>query len=190
MQNQVVLIVVIALVIAVGVAVWFYTQRRRTQGLKERFGPEYDRAVRQTDDRGSAEEKLKERQARVEHLNLRPLAAKERDQFSESWRATQAKFVDDPAEATKEADRLVREVMQTRGYPVGDFEQRTADISVDHPQVVEHYRAAHKIALRNDEGQAETEELRQGLMHYRALFEELLETQEARRTQVRPSGMK
>jgi cytoskeletal protein RodZ len=180
MQNQVVLIVVIALVIAVGVAVWFYTQRRRTQNLRERFGPEYDRTVQQNADRGSAEEKLKERQERVEHLNIRALSAKEREQFAERWRSVQAQFVDDPAEATKEVDRLVREVMQTRGYPVGDFEQRAADISVDHPQVVEHYRAARKIALRNDEGQAETEELRQGLMHCRALFEELLETQEAR----------
>ena len=179
MNNPLVVILVIAVVIAVAVAVWMYLQKRRTEELRGKFGPEYDRTVEGHADRRSAEEELKERQERVEHLNIRPLAAKERDQFSESWRATQAKFVDDPAEATKEADRLVREVMQTRGYPVGDFEQRTADISVDHPQVVEHYRAAHKIALRNDEGQAETEELRQGLMHYRALFEELLEAQEA-----------
>jgi hypothetical protein len=184
MQNQVVLIVVIALVIAVGVAVWFYTQRRRTQNLRERFGPEYDRTVQHSDDRGRAEGKLKERQERVEQLNIRALSAKEREQFAENWRSVQAQFLDDPAEATKDADRLVREVMQTRGYPVGDIEQRTADISVDHPQVVEHYRAAHTIALRNDEGQAGTEELRQGLMHYRALFEELLEAQKAGGTGV------
>jgi hypothetical protein len=176
MDNPWVVILVIALVIAVAVAIWMYLQKRRTEELRGRFGAEYDRAVESHADRSSAEAELKERQERVEHLSIRPLSAKERDQFAESWRATQAKFVDDPGGATKEADRLVREVMQARGYPVGDFEQRAADISVDHPQVVEHYRAAHKIALRNEEGQAETEELRQALVHYRALFDQLLET--------------
>src|SRR5215211_4911952 len=157
MNNPLVMILVVAVVIAVAVAVWMYLQKRRTEELRGQFGPEYDRAVEGHADRRSAEEELKERRDRVEHLNIRPLSAKERDQFAENWRSTQAKFVDDPGGATKEADHLVREVMQTRGYPVGDFEQRAADISVDHPQVVEHYRAAHKVALRHEEGQAETE---------------------------------
>jgi hypothetical protein len=184
MNNPLVMILVIAVIIAVAVAVWMYLQKQRTEKLRGQFGPEYDRAVESRADRSSAEEELKERQERVEHLNIRSLSAKERDQFSESWRSTQAKFVDDPGGATKEADHLVREVMQTRGYPVGDFEQRAADISVDHPQVVEHYRAAHKVALRHEEGQAETEELRQALVHYRALFDELLETAAAGQTEV------
>jgi hypothetical protein len=186
MDNPLIIILVVALLLAVGATVWMYQQKRRTEELQGRFGPEYERAVEEHSDRGSAEQALKERQERMEHLNIRALSSDERNQFSESWRAIQAKFVDEPGGATKEADQLVRDVMQTRGYPVGDFEQRAADISVDHPGVVENYRAAHKIALRNEEGQAETEELRQALVHYRALFEELLEPHEAERTGVRP----
>ena len=184
MNNPAIIVLLIVLVIAIGIAVWLYLQKQRTRELRGRFGPEYDHTVEATGDRRSAEEELRERQERVEHLKIRPLSAEERDRFAESWRGVQAEFVDNPGGATKEADRLVREVMQARSYPVGDFEQRAGDISVDHPQVVEHYRAAHKIALRNDEGQAGTEELRQALVHYRALFEELLETAGARETEV------
>jgi hypothetical protein len=185
MQNQVVLIVVIALLIAVGVGVWLYTRRRRTQNLKGRFGPEYDRAVRETDDRGRAEAELQQRERRVEQLDIRPLAASERDAFAERWRSAQAQFVDDPSGAIKEADRLVGEAMQARGYPVGDFEQRAADISVDHPRVVANHRAAHEIALRNERGEADTETLRKAMVHYRALFEDLLETAATERAEVR-----
>jgi hypothetical protein len=187
MQDQVVLIAVIALVvIAIGVAVWFATQKRRTHQLKDRFGPEYDRTVRETDNRGRAESELQQREQRVEQLNIRPLAASERDLFAERWRSAQAQFVDDPGGAIKEADRLVSEAMQARGYPVGDFEQRAADISVDHPQVVANHRAAHEIALRNERGEADTEALRKAMVHYRALFEDLLETTATERAEVRP----
>lgn len=185
MQSQV-LVLVIALLIAVGVGVWFYTQKRRTQNLKERFGPEYDRAVQETDSQGHAEKELQKREQRVEQLNIRPLATSERDAFAERWRSAQAQFVDDPDGAIKEADHLVGELMQARGYPVGDFEQRSADISVDHPRVVANHRAAHEIALRNERGEADTETLRKAMVHYRALFEDLLETAETEQAEVRP----
>src|SRR5436305_14555862 len=124
MNNPVIIVLLIALVIAIAVAVWMYLKKQRTQELRGRFGPEYDRTVEATADRRGAEAELKERQERVEHLQIRPLSAQERDRFAESWRAVQAEFVDDPGGATKQADHLVREVMQARGYPVGDFEQR------------------------------------------------------------------
>jgi hypothetical protein len=125
---------------------------------------------------------LAARQERVQQLHLRPLPADEQRRYAEAWRRTQARFVDDPAGAINEADTLIGRVMQARGYPVGDFEARAADLSVDHPQVVRNYRAAHQLAQASGRGQASTEDLRQALVHYRALFEELLETpQEVRR---------
>jgi hypothetical protein len=185
MDNQLVPILLILLVVVVGIAVWLYTQKRKTEQLRGQFGPEYEHAVRETGDRRKAEEALAERKERVEQLHIRPLEADERDRFAERWRSAQAQFVDDPTGAIAEADRLVGEAMQARGYPVGDFEQRAADVSVDHPRVVEHYRAAHAIARRSDAGEAETEDLRQAMVHYRALFEDLLETSGAERTEVR-----
>jgi hypothetical protein len=175
-----VIVLVIALIVVIGVAAWLYLQRQRTAGLRESFGPEYDRARRDHPDQRSAERSLKERKERVEQLHIRALSSDERDQFAERWRSSQAQFVDDPAGATRVADQLVDEIMQTRGYPVGDFEQRAADVSVDHARVVEHYRAAHAIALRTDRGQADTgdtEDLRQAFVHYRALFDDLLEVE-------------
>jgi len=177
MDNPLVIVLVLALLAAIAVAAWLYLQKRRTEELRSSFGPEYDRAVKEHDDRRSAERALEERKERVEHLRIRALAPDERDRFAERWRSAQAQFVDDPGGATGKADELVGEVMQARGYPVGDFEQRAADISVDHPRVVEHYRAAHAVALRNERGEAETEDLRQAFVHYRALFEELLEVE-------------
>jgi hypothetical protein len=185
MDNPIVLILIVALVIAVGVAIWMYTQKRKTEALRGRFGPEYERAVHETGDRGTAEKTLEERKERVERLNIRPLEPGERETFAEGWRSAQAQFVDDPKGAIGEADRLVAEVMQARGYPVGEFEQRAADISVDHPQVVEHYRAAHAIAQRSGQDQAETEDLRQAMVHYRALFQDLLETGATTQTEAR-----
>jgi hypothetical protein len=176
MQEQLVPILVIALVVVIGVAVWLYTRKRKTDELRGSFGPEYERAVQETGDRGTAEAELEGRQERVEQLKIRTLEPREREQFAESWRSAQAQFVDDPKGAIKEADRLVAEVMQVRGYPVGEFEQRAADVSVEHPAVVEHYRAAHAIAQKNEQGGAATEDLRQAMVHYRALFEDLLET--------------
>jgi FtsZ-interacting cell division protein ZipA len=178
MNNAVVIVLIVALVAAIGVAVWLYMQRRRSETLRSDFGPEYDRALHDHPNQRAAEHELEQRRERVEHLNIQPLPAAERDRFAERWQSVQAQFVDDPNGATREADHLVGEVMQTRGYPVGDFEQRAADVSVNHPRVVEHYRAAHAIALRNERNNVEgvdTEELRQALVHYRALFEDLLE---------------
>ena len=175
-MDPVVIGLLVLLVIAVGAAIWMYQQKRRTEELRDQFGPEYEHAVRSEGDRSRAEADLDARAKRVEQLDIRPLSAQERDQFSERWHATQMRFVDDPVGATDEADELVTEVMQVRGYPMGDFERRAADVSVDHPAVVEHYRAAHAIALRTENGSENTEELRTALVHYRALFEDLLET--------------
>jgi hypothetical protein len=163
-------------------------RNRRTEQLQSRFGPEYDRALETHHDQREAERELEHRAERVEHLNIRSLTPAERDRYAGLWQTTQARFVDDPAGATAEADQLVGEVMAERGYPVGDFEQRAADVSVKHPHVVEHYRAAHTIAVRSARGDVDTEDLRQALMHYRELFEDLLETSDTSapaRTEVR-----
>jgi len=177
MDNPLVLVLAVALIAVIAVAAYLYMQKRRTDQLRTSFGPEYDRAVREHQDPRRAEHELEERKERVEQLHIRSLPNEDRERFAERWRSVQAQFVDDPKGATGEADRLVGEVMQARGYPVGDFEQRAADVSVNHPQVVEHYRAAHTIAQRADRGDAETEDLRQAMVHYRALFEDLLEAE-------------
>jgi hypothetical protein len=150
-------------------------RQRRTRKLKDRFGPEYDRTVAESGDRRSAESELQERSLRRQRLHIVPLDPAARDRYVEAWHQTQARFVDEPVEATREADRLITSVMRERGYPIDDFEQRAADISVDHPQVVDDYRAAQAIAAANDRSEASTEDLRQALVHYRSLFEELLE---------------
>ena len=184
MDNPIVLVLVVALVIVIGAAIWMYTKKRKTATLRGQFGSEYERAVDETGDRSKAEKTLEARKERVEKLQIRPLEPRERDAFAERWRSAQAQFVDDPKGAIAEADRLVAEVMQARGYPVGEFEQRAADISVDHPQMVEHYRAAHGIAQRNGHGEVETEDLRQAIVHYRALFQDLLETGSTTQTEA------
>ena len=182
--TLIVIIIVVALVV-VAVGVWMYLQKRRTEQVRERFGPEYDRAVTEHGDQRGAQAELEARQKRVEQLDIRPLSPSDRARFADAWRATQAHFVDDPSAAIGEADRLVTDVMKARGYPIGDFEQRAADVSVDHPRLVENYRGARDTALRNERGQASTEDLRQAMVHYRALFEDLLETGTPEQTQVR-----
>jgi len=177
MTNPVVIVLAIALVAAIGAAIWFYMQKRRTETLRTDFGPEYDRAVDEHHDRNRAERELEARRERVDALHIHALPATERDRFAERWQSVQAQFVDDPTGAITEADHLVGEVMQARGYPVGDFEQRAADVSVHHAHVVENYRAAHAIAQRNRRGGGDTEELRQAMVHYRALFSDLLEVE-------------
>jgi len=174
-------VVIIAILIA---AVWWYSMRQRSEKLRERFGPEYERTVAEKGDTRRAENELTARQKRVSQLDIRPLAADERRRFNDEWRAVQARFVDDPSTAVGDADALVGRVMEARGYPVGDFEQRAADVSVDHPTVLEHYRAAHAVALRHAQGQASTEDLRQAMVNYRALFAELLE--EPRTVEIPP----
>jgi len=165
---------VVGLIIA-AIAAWISLLKRRTERLRTQFGgSEYDRAVKEDGSRRLAEAGLNERTARVESLNIRPLAQGDRSRFLESWRRVEARFVDGPGGAVTEADQLLGDVMSTRGYPVSDFEQRAADISVDHPLVLENYRTAHDIALRQRKGQANTEDLRQAMIHYRTLFEELV----------------
>ena len=168
--------VVIALIvgIAIGVVLIYLVQQSRTRKLKGRFGPEYDRVVTETGNRSAAEAKLIHRQRRVDKLHIRPLEANERLHFQEGWRDIQTHFVDDPSEALTEADRLIAEVMAAEGYPMREFDERAADISVDHPVVIENYREGHSIATRNVQGRATTEDLRKAMIHYRTLFEELL----------------
>ncbi|TMQ71504.1 MAG: hypothetical protein E6K80_05360 [Candidatus Eisenbacteria bacterium] len=173
MTTQAAIVLIVALIVVL--MVWALAKKRRSVALREKFGPEYDRQVREMKDRDRAEAELDRRARRVEKLSIRPLPAQERDRYAEQWRHEQAHFVDDPRSAVHDADRLVEEVMRQRGYPVGEFEQRAADISVDHPALVENYRAAHDIAVRSDRGNAATEELRQAMIHFRTLFEDLLD---------------
>jgi hypothetical protein len=177
--------VIVAVLVVVALFAWWSAQQRRAR-LRARFGPEYDRTVRDVGDARRAEPLLAERERRVQRFNIRPLTPEEQACFSDAWRAAQAHFVDDPAAATTQADALVADVMQRRGYPVGDFEQQAADLSVDHAAVVENYRAAHAIAQRNDEGNASTEDLRQAMVYYRSLFADLLAVREPEQTEVRP----
>jgi hypothetical protein len=152
--------------------------RRRSEELKQRFGPEYERTVTETGDQNAAEKELAAREQKREQLDIVPLTAESLGNYAHSWRAVQTAFVDDPKSAVGEADRLVTRVMSERGYPVDDFDRRAADISVDHPTVVENYRAAHGIYLSQEAGAVDTEAQRQAFVHYRALFDKLLETHE------------
>lgn len=180
-----IIIVAAAVLIVLAVVAIYMSGRRRSQGLQERFGSEYERTVEEEGGRRTAERELAERERQRERLDIIPLTAEARDRYAESWRTVQTRFVDDPAGAVGEADRLVTEVMRERGYPIDDFDQRAADISVDHPDVVENYRAGHALYLKEDRGQADTEDLRQAFVHYRALFSELLETREDAVQEVR-----
>jgi hypothetical protein len=165
-------VVVLALValLIVGAAV-FYMQRRRSQQMRSRYGAEYIAAVDETGNRRKAESELRQREKRVEAFDLQPLPPREAAEFAERWRRVQAEFVDDPRGSIDHADALLGELMQARGYPVGEFEQRAADLSVHHPRLVSDYRIAHDVARRSDAG---AEDLRKAMIHYRALFEDLL----------------
>jgi hypothetical protein len=174
-MDTALVIAIVVVVLLLALLAFFAGRQRRSRRLQDRFGPEYDRTVEQAGDRRTAEAELQERAERRQQLEIVALEPEARTRYIEAWRNTQAQFVDEPAEATREADRLITSVMRDRGYPVDDFEQRAADISVDHPQVVDDYRAAHAIAAANDRSEASTEDLRQALVHYRSLFEELLE---------------
>jgi hypothetical protein len=177
--NWGVLATVLIVIVLAAVAAWFYTQRRKqSERLKQRFGPEYGRTVERLGSETKAEAELSARQKRVESLNIVPLAPADAAKFRQSWNTLQGRFVDNPKGVVVQADHLVYELMLKRGYPMGDFERRAADISVDHPAVVANYRAARVIALRDERGEATTEELRKAVVHYRALFDELLEVSE------------
>ena len=166
-----------AVILVIWVFAWLYMRRRRntTADLQRRFGPEYERAVREHGSERKAEAKLADREKRVEKFKIRDLDPMEQERFSKQWQSVQSRFVDSPKGAVTEADDLVSSLMKTRGYPVSDFNQRAADISVDHPRVVENYRSAHEIALRVGKDEATTEDLRAAMIHYRSLFEELVQ---------------
>jgi len=174
-----VIAVAAAVIVIVAVAAWLYVRKRRvtTADLRQKFGPEYDRAVLAHGSK--AEAKLADREKRIEKLNIRDLDSMEHERYSKQWQAVQSRFVDSPKGAVAEVDDLVSSVMKARGYPVADFDQRAADISVDHPRVVENYRLAHQIALRVGKDEATTEDLRTAMIHYRSLFEELVQVRVA-----------
>jgi hypothetical protein len=174
MDSQILVVVLVTVVVAVAIGAWFYLRKRRTEHLRAQFGPEYDHVVKEEGDQRRAEAALEMRQKRVERFVIKPLMPADRERFAEEWRSTQARFVDDPHAALAEADSLVSEVMNARGYPVGNFEQRADDVSVDHARLVENYRAAHDIAVRDQSGGSDTEALRNAMVCYRALFDELL----------------
>ncbi len=167
----------VVLVIVLVAVLYARNRKKNTAGLRDRFGPEYDRAVQLHGSDRKAEATLADRETRVDKLKIRELAPAERERYMAQWQAVQSRFVDFPKGAVTEADELVSALMQTRGYPVADFDQRAADISVDHPRVVENYRSAHAIALRVGKGEDSTEELRTAMIHYRTLFDELVQVQ-------------
>ena len=168
-------VIVAILAVALAVAAFLLWRERRSRQLREGFGPEYERTVEERGSRREAESDLLERRERREQLEIRELEPEARERYLERWRATQRRFVDEPITAVAEAEELVKDVMRGRGYPVDeDFDRRAADVSVDHPQLVENYRAANEISTRTTEGQVATEDLRQAMVHYRALFDDLL----------------
>lgn len=179
---------IVAIVIAIAailVALLMYMQKERTRKLRSKYGPEYDRLAKEFGSSKRAESDLEHREKRLQKIPIRALTEQERNKFGEAWRQEQARFVDNPATAVASADGLVTDLMKARGYPMGDFEQRAADISVDHPRVVENYRAAHAIASTQDASQPDTEALRKAMVHYRALFEDLLEERVTEHQEVR-----
>jgi hypothetical protein len=180
------LVGIVAVLALLALAAWLFRQKKQSYRLQQRFGPEYGHAVNDLGSRAKAESELKARESRVEQLKIVALSAAEATRFSQAWSTLQGRFVDNPKGVVAQADQLVRELMLARGYPVGDFERRAADISVDHPAVVEHYRAAQAIAVRDQRGEADTEEQRKAVVHLRALFDELLEVEAVARPPMMP----
>lgn len=166
----------VLIIVLIAAGAWALSHRKRqSERLRQRFGTEYDRSVDELGSRSKGESELKAREVRVEQLSITPLAPPDAARFMQAWNALQSRFIDNPKGVVIQADELVRELMLKRGYPMGDLERRAADISVDHPTVVENYRAAQAIAVRDQRGEADTEELRKAVVYYRALFDELLE---------------
>ena len=179
-MNTTYIIIAVVLVLVIGGAILglVFSRRIRSERLHDLFGTEYDHTVQTLGDEKKAQTELEERQKHVESLDIHPLSVEERERYVAEWTAVQSKFVDEPGQAIVDADRLIMEVMQLRAYPVSDFEQRAADVSVSYPALVSNYRAARQIALKNEQRQANTEELRHAVIYYRSLFEELLDTGE------------
>jgi hypothetical protein len=177
MNTTVILITVVLVLLVLGAILMapVFARRKKTERLQDHFGPEYDHTVQSMGNEKKAQTELDERQKHVATLDIRPLSVSERERYLTDWTAVQSKFVDEPGQAIVDADRLIMEVMQLRNYPISDFEQRAADISVNYPALVTNYRAARAIAVKNEQHLADTEELRQAMIYYRSLFEELLE---------------
>lgn len=178
-QTWAIAVLILVALLAIG---WLLTRQRSSRRLAARFGPEYRRLIAERGDRAKAEAELKARERRVERFEIVPLTPAEAARFDHHWSELQTHFVDDPGGAVAEADGLVRELMAKRGYPIADFERRAADISVDHPTLVENYRAAHAIGVLNERSEASTEQLRKAFVYYRDLVAELLEVRDTRRT--------
>jgi hypothetical protein len=172
----VLIIIAVAIIAVLG---WYLMREQRSKRLRSRFGPEYDFAMHEFGTRPKAEEALEAREKRVESIHIHPLAHEDHVRFADQWHDVQSRFVDDPSGSIEEADRLVSEVMKARGYPMTEFDRRAEDLSVNHPQVVRNYRAAHQIATAREKGEASTEELRRALVYYRDLFDDLLEARPA-----------
>lgn len=183
-STTVIVIVAVVVVIVVIALISMAVRRGRSQKLKSTFGPEYDRTVQQAGNRSRAEKELESRQKRHDQLEIRPIDPGLRERYAREWQQVQADFVDAPSDAVRRADQLVTQVMRERGYPIENFEQRSADVSVDHPGVVEDYRAAHRISMDNRENRASTEDLRLAMKHYRSLFDELLGRNEESRSEA------
>jgi hypothetical protein len=173
-MSTLVMVIGVVLIGMMGVVAAMFLKKRKTERLRTRFGPEYARAVEESGGRRKAEAGLEQREKRVKGFAIRPLGAGDRERYIAVWRKVQSEFVDDPKNSVTQADQLLGDVMSSRGYSLSEFAQRSADISVDHPRVVENYRAAHEIAIRHASGQATTEDLRQAMIHYRTLFDELV----------------
>jgi hypothetical protein len=169
------ILIAVAVVVLIAAIVMSITSKRKTKQLQSQFGPEYDRTIESADSRRKAESELAARQERREQLDIRPLSSAARERYVSQWQNVQAQFVDSPSTAVASADQLIQSVMSDRGYPVDDFESRAADVSVDHPHVVENYREGHRLAQQDRNGNGSTEDLRQAMRHYRALFDELVE---------------
>lgn len=179
MSNTTVIILAVIVAFIIGALLGtVFSRRQRTKRLQEKFGSEYERTVRELGDSRQAESELQARLDHVKTLDIRPLSAEEVDHFTNEWRATQAEFVDEPLTALQKADRIIREVMKAKGYPVEDFEQRAADISVDYPDLVVDYRGLHLISVKGDDEEVSTEEMRQAMVHGRALFENLVKIEQ------------
>jgi len=172
-------ILILIVILALAAGAWFVTRERRTMQLRDRFGPEYDRVSGDAPSRADAESELKEREACRDKLEIRPLGDASRTRYEDEWHEVQKQFVDDPPGAVAAADTLLRSVMVDRGYPAeDDFDRRAADVSVDHPHVVENYREGRRLAGMSRSGDASTEDLRNAMNHYRALFDELVSERE------------
>jgi hypothetical protein len=183
-QRTMIIIGVVAVAIVVVIAALLIARKRRSDHLKQQFGPEYDRAIKRHGDARHAEPVLLEREKRVEKFSLHPLSPVDRERYAAEWASVQKRFVDDPSMAVTQAEKLVTAVMSARGYPMGDFEQRAADISVNYPTVVQNYRSAREITLRHAQGQSSTEDLRQSMVYFRSLFDELLDSRKTEKIEV------